>query len=180
MRLLDFGYRYAFFEKDGRGQHQDRAVDDQRAVQRDAGIDQIEAAGFAFFLAGFPDPPGLHQRRMQIEIVRHHRRADDGDGDVQALIVQPRQQPRHDFMDHRPRKRQLDQEASGDHRDQDQDHRFDQADSVAGKPQHQDGVERGDQHPDQQRQSEQQAQRDGRAQHLRQIARGDRDFAQHP
>ena len=31
------------------------------------------------------DPPRLHQRRVQIQVVRHHRRAEDADRDVQAL-----------------------------------------------------------------------------------------------
>ena len=29
----------------------------------------------------------LHDRRMQIEIMRHHRRADDADADVKHLLV---------------------------------------------------------------------------------------------
>ena len=38
--------------------------------------------------------PRLHQGRMQIEIVRHHRRADDADGhDDHPLLAEPGRQP---------------------------------------------------------------------------------------
>ena len=89
LRLLDLGHDHVVLEEHRRGQHQNRGIHDQRAVQRDHGIEQIEAAGFAPVRDASPDAPRLHQRRMQIEIVRHHRRAQNADGDVQAGVVEP-------------------------------------------------------------------------------------------
>ena len=97
VRLLDLGDDHAALEKDGRRHNKDRGVHDQGSIERDHRIGQIVAAGFALFRDGPADAPSLNQRRMQVQIVRHHRRAENADGDIQALSVQPEAPGRTSF-----------------------------------------------------------------------------------
>ena len=95
--LLNLSDDRSALEKDRRGHHQDGGVHDQRAVQRDEGIDKVIPAGDFLFRGRFADAARLHQRGMQIEIVRHHRRAQHADGDVEAGVVQARHEPEGDI-----------------------------------------------------------------------------------
>ena len=70
--------------------------------------------------------------------------------------------------------------AAGDHGDEGKNHRFDHADAVAGEPQHHYRIESGEDHAGKQRNVKEKLESDGGAQHLGQIAGGDRDFAQEP
>ena len=88
MRLLDLGDHDAVPEEDRRGEDQDGGIHQQGGIQRHHRIDQIVAAGGALTRIGVADLPGLHQRRMQVEIVRHHRGAQHADGDIQGLAVE--------------------------------------------------------------------------------------------
>ena len=180
VRLLNLGDHRAALEKDGRGEHQDGGVHDQSAVQGDEGIDEVVAAGDFLFRGRLADAARLHQRRMQIEVVRHHGRAQHADGDVEAGIVQSRHESGGDGAEYGLGEPQLDQEASRDDQHQRQDDGFHQPDAVARQPQNQECVERGEQDAGGQRDVEQKVQADGRAQHFGQIAGGDGDFAQNP
>ena len=156
-------------------------IDEQRAVERDGGIDQIVLAGYALVVLGFSDAARLHQRRMQIEIVRHHRGAQNADGDIQIFIGDMRDQARQHVLHHRPTgPADFDEETSANHGDQSQHKAFDHANPEAGEPQQQQSVGRGKQHAEEQRNVEQQVQRDGRAQHFRQIAGRDGNLAEEP
>ena len=96
-------------EKHRSGQDQDGGVHKQRAIQRHDGIDQVEPASGALFRFALADTPRLHQGRMQIEVMGHHRRAQDADRDVEAFAVQPRDQAGDDLAKSRawPRKSRL-------------------------------------------------------------------------
>ena len=85
VRLLNLRDHDGALEEDGGRDDQDGGVHQQRRVERDRRIDQVEAAGAALGLVALADLPRLHQRRMQVEIVRHHGGAQDPDGDVEAL-----------------------------------------------------------------------------------------------
>ncbi len=54
------------FEKHGGGHDQNGRIHEQRAVQRERRIEEIEAAGGALFGGSFANAPRLHQRRMQV------------------------------------------------------------------------------------------------------------------
>ena len=65
-----------------RRQHQDRRIHEERDRQRGDGVNGVEANRAADGALVLLQLPALHQRRMQIKIVRHHRRPDDADGHV--------------------------------------------------------------------------------------------------
>ena len=92
---------YAAAVEHRRGHHQNRAVEEEREHQRDRRVDRriadrLAAAGEV--VAVFPR---LHDRRVQIEVVRHHRRAEDADRDVEHVVIAHdlgrRQQPAGDL-----------------------------------------------------------------------------------
>ena len=88
IRLADLGDVGMAARVEGRGRDdQDRGVDEQRQHQRDGRVrrrpfDRV-APAFVVALVG----AGLHDRGVQIEIMRHHRGADDADGDVEHLRI---------------------------------------------------------------------------------------------
>ena len=69
------------------GDDQDRRVDEQSQHQRDGAVGGGKPDRFAFALLGRFYLPRLHDRRVQIEIVRHHRRSENSDGDVEHLRI---------------------------------------------------------------------------------------------
>ena len=84
----------------------------------------------------FLELAALHQRRVQIQIVRHHRRADDADGDVDHAAWRKRGVTSARPISEKagPGLRQyenFDEVADGDGRDQHQHDRFDGAHAEA-------------------------------------------------
>ena len=73
--------------EDGGGDDQDRRVDEQCHHERDGRVEACPADGFAFALGGARVGARLHDRRMQIEVVRHDGRAEDSDGDVEHFGI---------------------------------------------------------------------------------------------
>ena len=89
----------------------------------------------------------LHDRRVQIQVVRHHRRAEDADGDVEHLRVARRSsargmKPASIGAESRLREIELDGERSGDEQDQGDDERFDVAKAAILQIEHDQHVER--------------------------------------
>ena len=70
-------------EEHHRRQHQDGRVDEEGDGQRHGRIDGVEADGAADGRFVLLQLAALHQGRVQVQVVRHHGRADDADGDVQ-------------------------------------------------------------------------------------------------
>ena len=162
-----------------RGHDQNGRVDQKRAVHGDGRVGQVVLAGFDYRLPAARHVAALHQGRVQVQIVRHHRGAEDADGDVQLLAGQdvghkPRRNPRR----RRLTKENLDQEADPDDQPQRQDEGLQLADAEMLDQQQQQHVAAGDQHAPENGNAEQQIQPDGRAQHFGQIAGGNGDFAQ--
>ena len=166
--------------KHRRGQHQDGGVHQQRAVQGHGGIDQVEAAGGAPFGGRGSDAAGLHQRGMQVEIVRHHGGAQDADGHIEAVVIEARDQAGDHFRGRRFGQQNLDEEADADQRDQAEDESFELADAVVLQDEDEQRIAGGDEDADEQRDVEEQVEADGGAQHLGQVAGGDGDFPEHP
>ena len=73
--------------KHRRRQNQDRGIDEKREHQRAGRVDGREFDRLAFAFRRLLEFPRLHDRRMQIEIMRHDRGADDADADVKHLLV---------------------------------------------------------------------------------------------
>ena len=126
----------------------------------------------------------LHDRRVQVQVVRHHRRAEDADRDVEHVRVAQdlgaRDEADRDRRQVGPRQPELDRERPGDQHDQRDDERLDVAEAAVLQEQHDQHVERREADAPDQRQAEQQVERDGRADHFGEIAGGDRDLAEDP
>jgi hypothetical protein len=157
------------------GEHQDRAVDEQREQQRRGAVEGRETDGFALAVVGAGKLAGLNDRAVQIEVVRHHRRTDDPDRDVEHRRVrndlrarhQAVQQPRHV----RPRQRQFDRQAGGDDDQQSNDEGFELAKAMLLQEQDQQDVGGGQAHAGDEWDPEQQLERDCRCRSLRQGRR---------
>ena len=128
--------------------------------------------------------PGLDDRRVQIEVVRHHRGAEDADRDVEHVAVGEdaggRDHAARDLAEHRARQPELDGERPGDEDDERDDERFDVAEAAVLQVEDDEHVERRQADAPDERQAEQQVERDGGAEHLGEVAGGDGDFAEDP
>ena len=178
--LLDFGDDLMVAEKYRRRQHQDGAIDEHGAIERHHRIDQVETASHPLGLLVVADMAGLYQRRVEVEIVRHYRGPQDADCQEQAVGIEPRHETAEKLGPHWFGPNHFDTETRGDDGDQRQYKRLDGADAEALKRQQKERIGAGEEHTPQQRNMEQHLQRDGRAQHLGQIAGRDGDFAQPP
>ena len=128
---------------------------------------------------------GLHDRGVQVEVVRHHRGAEDADRDVEhrrvgdhsGLGMKPAQNAR--------RGRAGDKAISTAKQpamiDEQTDHEgFQVAEPAMLQHQDQQDIQRGQAHAPDQRQSEQELQRDRGADHFGEVAGDDRQLARHP
>lgn len=69
------------------GEDQDRRIDQQRQGQRADGVDPGQLHRVLFAGEVFADQPGLYDRAVQVQVVRHHRGPEDADGQVQRRSV---------------------------------------------------------------------------------------------
>jgi hypothetical protein len=135
-----------------------------------------------------PDPvrrPGsANDPGMEVQVVRHHGRADDAERDVKHLRIG------HDIgrgrkaRDHRAPvgvgHRDLHEETGRDYRQKCDDEGLDPPKSLVLQPEDQEHVGRGDEDADLERDAEQKVQADGRADHLREVGGDDRRFGKQP
>ncbi len=183
--VADLGDVLVPFAVEHRRRHdQDRGVDEEREHQRHRRVDRREPDRLALVLGQVAVFAGLHDRRVQVEVVRHHGRAEDADRDVEHVGVAQdlgaRDEAERDAAQRRTGEPELDRERPGDQRDQRDDQRLDVAEAAVLQEQHDQHVEGGQADAPDQRQAEQQVEGDRRADDLRQIARRDRDLAQQP
>ena len=88
MRLIKLGdVVLARLVEGRRGENQDRGVDQQREHQRDRGIERCQFDRLAPVLDAFAEAARLHHAGMQIEVVRHHRRADDAEREIKHVRI---------------------------------------------------------------------------------------------
>ena len=88
MRLVEFGdVDLARLVEGGGGEDQDRGVDGQREHQCDRGIGGRQLDRFALVLDAIAEAARLHHAGVQIEIVRHHCRANDADGEIKHVGI---------------------------------------------------------------------------------------------
>ena len=117
---------------------------------------------------------------MQVEIVGHDCRPEDADRHEERAWRQAGPQAGHHLHEIGLSLEHLDQETTADGRHQHQDHGLHLPHPPTLKVQQRKGVKGRDQTAPEQRQAEQQLQGDDRAQHFRQIGRGDGHLGQNP
>ncbi len=164
---------------------QDGGVHQQRNGQGHRAVNVAVAQGFAASLRRARVVPGLHNGRVQIQVMRHHRSAQDADGDVehQRIVQDARLRHKHSMERQSPlrtREKHLQAKADADGRRQRDDDGLNVAEAAVFQQQQQQHVKAGDDHADDQRDMKQQLQRDGRTDYLGQVAGGNRHLGQNP
>ena len=136
----------------------------------------------AAFAVVFRDGAVLGQAGMQEHRMRHHRRADDADGDQQSALVG---QARRHQSDGRAapvdgRQKQFDQITKTYNGNHGADDHFHEAEAAALEQENAVGHDRGDRHALEQRNAGEQRQADGAAEKFGEIGRHGGEFANGP
>src|SRR6266511_191738 len=156
-------------EEDGGGDHQHRYVDESGQGHGDQDVEPRVAVERFRLLVVLRDDPLLRQGRVEADHVRHHRRAEDADGEQHRLVAG---EVRDDGMptdraERRVREPELAEVADADHEDEGGDHGFERAEAVALEPQEQERDHAGDHGGGEERDPEQQLDPDSGAEELR-------------
>ena len=123
----------------------------------------------------------LGQRRVQVDGVRHDRRADDADGDVQRLrAAEMRHEARQRSVHRRADPQGLVQKAEEDDPEQRRDRQLEAAKAMRLQLEDRDGDDAGHQAGPQQRHAEQQVQAECRADELGDVCRHRHDLRLQP
>ena len=69
------------------GEDQDRGVDQQGEAQRDRGVDRREFQSLALLGQRVAKGESLDDAGMQVEVMRHHRRADDAERQIEHVVI---------------------------------------------------------------------------------------------
>src|ERR1017187_10796721 len=110
------------------------------------------------------DVAGLHERGMQIKVVRHHSRAEHRDRDVKAPVIDARHESAQDAGGVRMRHKELYGETDGDDGDEVKNKRFEIANPEFLQPEHEERIEGSQGHRGKQRNVEEEIERDGSSQ----------------
>ena len=159
--------------EDGGGHDQHRHVDEPGDRHRDHDVDLLEAEDAPALVGIRADHAPLRQRRMQVDHVRHHGRAQDSRGQEHALGVGElrRQQPLHGRGAVGVRVEDLEREAGHDDADEHRDDRFEVAHAAQLGAEDGERDQTGEQAGGEQRHAEEQVEAEGGADELRQVAR---------
>ena len=121
-------------------------VDEERETESEGRIEDGVTKGFAALLRLETEGARLHEARVEIEIVRHHGRAKDSDGDVEHFLVAEKIEARNKaarrLVPKRARKKDFVGEAGSDGEDQSDDKRFEQTKSAPLQQKHDENVHR--------------------------------------
>ena len=116
--------------------------------------------------------------------MRHHRRAEDADRDVEHLVIVQQRRVRQEAVQQRREMRMrpenLQRKTDADHQDEAGHERFDITEPAVLQEEHHEDIARREADAPDERQPEKKLQRDGRADHLGEVARADGDLAKHP
>ncbi len=111
--------------EDSRADQQHAHVDQPGDDHGDDHVDALEAEEALLLARVLPHDAALRQRRVEVDHVRHHRRAEDPGGEQHALrAVEARDQTRRRPGRARPGVEHLEGEAREDHADEAGDHRL--------------------------------------------------------
>src|SRR5438552_6899075 len=165
-------------------QNENRGINKKREAERQRGIEDGESHRFTPVASGVAESTRLHDAGVEIKIVRHHCGPKDADRDVQHFAV-PQDFGARDEADGRFAPKRVSEKdfvgkTSGDRTDKRHYKRFDQPEPAPLQGQHDQDIERSDDHARQKRQPEEKFQRNRGTQNLREIARGNGDFADYP
>ena len=167
-----------------RREDQQGRIDGKREHQRHRRIDGRELQRFLLLGHRLAIGAGLDDARVQIEIVRHHRRTDDPEPQIEHVRVGEEIGGRRKAADHLAPvgvgHRDLHEEARRDNAHHGDDEGFDPAEALGLQPQDQEHIERGDEDADLERNAEDQIEADRRADHLGEVRRADRQLRQRP
>ena len=185
MGLIEFGDIGLADPMKRRGrQDQDGGVDGQRETQRDRGVDGRERDRLALFLDALAIIAGLHQPRMQIEIMRHDGGPENAERQIKHFAIGQNIGGRRKPAQHRAPigigHCDLHRKADRDHPQHGHDKCFDPAKAEGLQRQDQEHVGRCDDHPDLERNVKQQIEADSGADHFGQVGGGDGDLRRHP
>src|SRR6516164_1374642 len=115
--------------KGGCTENENGGVDEEGKEQRHGRIDYGVFDGFTTTDIVLPKGAGLHNARVQVEIVRHHRGADDANSDIKHFLVAENLEARDETMGRFEPQRSGDEnfidEANGDRADQSDDEGLD-------------------------------------------------------
>src|SRR4051812_29759971 len=129
---------------------ENRGVDEERKRERDGRVHERVAHGFTPTRSRLRVATRLHDRRMQIEIVRHHRRTENADRDVEHIAVAndfgSRNEARRYAGEIGLRAKHLEQKAQTDRGYQSDDERLEEPESLVLQEEHEHHVERGEHH----------------------------------
>src|SRR5678809_42973 len=111
------------------GQDEDAAIDKEREHEGEGRVDRGELDGFGLAAIGALKIARLHNRAVQVEIVWHHRRPKDSNGDEKHLLVLQNtrrgQKAKRHTVEVRLRKDQFREETAANGEDQRNDERLD-------------------------------------------------------
>jgi hypothetical protein len=168
----------------GGAEDKDGGVDEQREKQGDSGIEDGVTQGFALFGFLMAEGAGLHDAGVQIEIVGHHRGAEDTDGDIEHFLVAQNfgagDESAGGFAPDRVSEKDLVGEADPDAGDESDNEGFDQAEAAALESKNDEDIERGEQNAEKERNVEKEIERYGGAEDFGEVAGGDGKFAGDP
>lgn len=184
--LLDVGdARLARRMERRAGQHEDRGIDEHRDDERYPRVDADHRERFLDCVARTADDaPRLHDRRMQVEVVRHDGRADDAERQHDRILAIVARHTRGEAMQHGApigrHHRDLRDEAERHRTDQPEHDRLDLPEPLALQAEDDHRIERGEDDAPCERHAEQQLEGERAAQYFGDVARDDRHLGGDP
>ena len=151
--------------KGRRRNDKDGGVDEEREHERHGRIDRGKLDRLRFPRGVLLVFARLHDRRVQVKVMRHDCRAQNADGDIQHLRVlddfKPGHKPAQDFREVGFGKNDFSHETAADGEDQGDDQRLDVTKAFVLKIHDREHIQRGNAHAPHQRDLEQQVEGDG-------------------
>ncbi len=153
----------------GRDEH--AGVDEPGEPEREDDVDHLEPEHLAPLLGGAADHAPLGERRVQVDDVRHHGRAEDADGEQDRAAAGERgDESAGDLGGLRAREEHLRAERQHDHEHEPRDERLELANATLLHREDGEGDDGRDEGGGQQRHTEEQVDRDRRPQELGEVA----------
>ena len=165
-------------------ENEDGCIDEEREEKGHGRIDYGVLDGFATTDVVVANGARLHNARMKVEVVGHHRCANDADGDVEHFPVAENLDLRNEavyrFKPQRAGDENFIGKANGDRANESDNESFNETEAAALECEDQENVKGSNDDTEEHRKPEKKFQGDGRAQDFGKIARGDGQFTDNP